>query len=220
MSLVVLYLSGIYFLNKVFFPLISSPSFKNGEVIFDQSPFIDVTNLLNAFIIFTFVFYSYCGSTWYNWIFFIFPLKYFFTEVFNIIKRWNSQIIINNDYVYVFESKYDSIIGQRNEMQPRKFHLDLCTFKFEKDWNTEESTEFFKWKKYIRAHYITINGKKFNLNEMRLQMFFKAIVKEIRLRAPKENTHLQLNAFEKFEGIKWVSTIAFVLSLFVFFKKN
>ena len=150
MKIIILYITSTLFIFEVICPFISYPKKKDGKIIFNQSPIIDIFKLLNISILFIFIIYSYIGSAWYNWIYFIiFPLSYFLIEFLQIIKVWNSEIILDDEFIYIRESKYDRLIGKKTILSPKKIELKKSSFVFYKDWNNEDSVEIAKYRKLI-----------------------------------------------------------------------
>ena len=123
MKIITLYITLSLLIFEVLFPLISYPKKKDDKIIFNQSSIIDIFKLLNIIILFVFIIYSYIGSEWYNWIYFIFPLGYFLVEFLQIIKVWNSEIILDNEFIYIRERKYDRFFGKKTILSPKKIEL-------------------------------------------------------------------------------------------------
>jgi hypothetical protein len=218
MKIIILYITSILFICQVIFPLIAYPKKKDDQIIFNQSPIFDIFEILNISILFVFIIYRYIGYEWYNWITFVFPLGYFLIEFLQIIQVWNSEIIIDNDFLYIRKTKYDRWWGKRNIVSPKKIQLKKNSFKFSKDWNEEEIVEIAKYRKLIRAYYVTMNEGSYNLNEYRLHVFYNQFVKALNEKVPSQNIKIEINKFEKYNGIKWIYTILFILSLTYYLK--
>jgi hypothetical protein len=124
MKIITLYITLSLLIFEVLFPLISYPKKKDDKIIFNQSSIIDIFKLLNIIILFVFIIYSYIGSEWYNWIYFIFPLGYFLVEFLQIIKVWNSEIILDNEFIYIRERKYDSFFWQKDYFITKKNRIE------------------------------------------------------------------------------------------------
>ena len=213
MKIIILYITSTLFIYEIIFPFISYPKKKDGKIIFNQSPIIDIFKILNISILFIFIIYSYIGSEWYEWIYFIFPLGYFLVEFLQIIKVWNSEIILDDEFIYIRESKYDRLIGKKTILSPKKIELKKSFFKFYKDWNNEDIVELAKYRKLIRAYYVTINKKTYNLNEYRLDAFYNQFLKALIEKAHTQNIKIEINKFEKYNGMKWIYILLFILSL-------
>ena len=208
MSITLIYLTGIFFLIKVIFPLFSFSKKKENSTVFNLSPFIDIINLLIICLVLGLVIYAFMGSKWYDWLYFIFPLLYFLLESFQILLRWHSEIIIDDEFIYIRE---------RKKIKPTKFRLNESRFIFFKDWNNEDITEVIKWKKIIRATYIQINKETFNLNELRLNAFSNQIILLIKKNVNPEKVEIKFNFFEKIGGIKYLYSFLFALSIIYHF---
>lgn len=218
MKIIILYITSSLLIFKVIFPLISYPKKKDDKIIFNQSPIIDILQLVNITILFIFIIYSYIGSEWYNWLYFIFPLCYFFIEFIQIIAVWHSEIIIDNEFIYIKKSKYDRLFGKKTISSPQKIELKKSSFKFYKDWNDEDTVEVLKYRKLIRANYVIINKESYNLNEYRLDVFFNQFFKALNEKVQTKNIKIEINKFEKYNGMKWIYTLLFILSLTYYFK--
>lgn len=218
--MVLIYIFGLLFLKNVLFPLVSFSRRKNGQVIFNQSPFIDLFNIVNTIFIFVLVFISYLGSAWYDWIYFIFPLSYFVLEITLIIKCWNSEIRLDGDFIYiqknlkygfVWDKKYKEY--SREILEAEKFPLKDCNFTFYKSWN---------------AYYLRIEVKNdaknseeqisslINLNSFRLHFFFNRLIKELESKVSPEQINVQLNRFVKYHGMRWIYTILLGIVVYVY----
>lgn len=218
MKILILYITSSLLIFKVIFPLISYPKKKDDKIIFNQSPIIDILQLTNITILFIFMIYSYIGSEWYDWLYFIFPLMYFFIEFIQIIAVWHSEIILDNEFIYIKKSKYDRLFGKKTISIPQKIALKKSSFKFYKDWNDDDIVEIAKYRKLIRACYITINKEEYNLNEYRLDVFFNQFLKALNEKVQTKNIKIEINKFEKYNGMKWIYTLLFILSLTYYFK--
>ncbi|MDB4649452.1 hypothetical protein OAF64_05610 [Crocinitomicaceae bacterium] len=208
MSIILIYLTGIFFLIKVIFPLFSFSKKKENSIVFNLSPFIDIINLLIICLALGLVIYVFMGSKWYDWLYFIFPLIYFLLESVQILFRWHSEIIIDDEFIYIRE---------RKNIKPTKFRLNDSRFIFFKDWNNEDITEVIKWKKIIRATYVQINKETFNLNELRLNAFSNQIIHVIKKNVNPEKIEIKFNFFEKIGGVKYLYSFLFALSIIYHF---
>ena len=217
MKILILYITSSLLIFKVIFPLISYPKKKDDKIIFNQSPIIDILQLTNITILFIFMIYSYIGSEWYDWLYFIFPLMYFFIEFIQIIAVWHSEIILDNEFIYIKKSKYDRLFGKKTISIPKKIALKKSSFKFYKDWNDDDTVEVLKYRKLIRANYVTINKESYNLNEYRLDVFFNQFFKALNEKVQTKNIKIEINKFEKYNGMKWIYTLLFILSLTYYF---
>jgi len=217
MKILILYITSSLLIFKVIFPLISYPKKKDDKIIFNQSPIIDILQLTNITILFIFMIYSYIGSEWYDWLYFIFPLMYFFIEFIQIIAVWHSEIILDNEFIYIKKSKYDRLFGKKTISIPKKIALKKSSFKFYKDWNDDDTVEVLKYRKLIRANYVTINKERYNLNEYRLDVFFNQFFKALNEKVQTKNIKIEINKFEKYNGMKWIYTLLFILSLTYYF---
>lgn len=211
--MVLIYFFGLLFLKNVFFPLVSFPRKKNNQIVFNQSPLIDLFNIANTSLLFILIIRSYADSAWYEWLYFIFPLAYFSLEILLILGRWNSEIRIDNDCIIIQEKKYDRLFGEKKLLDPVKVSLSGNNFKFYKGWNNEDNVSIQKYKRLIRAFYLNVNDKQYNLNELRLNIFFFPILKELQKRTEPGQVQIELSSFEKYHGIRWVYTILFLASL-------
>jgi len=208
MSITLIYLTGIFFLIKVIFPLFSFSKKKENSIVFNLSPFIDIINLLIICLVLGLVIYSFMLSKWYDWLYLSILVIYFLLESLQILLRWHSEIIIDDEFIYIREQK---------KIKPTKFRLDDSRFIFFKDWNNEEITEIIKWKKIIRATYIQINKETFNLNELRLNAFSNQIIHVIKKNVNPEKIEIKFNFFEKIGGIKYLYSFLFALSIIYHF---
>jgi len=235
--MVLIYIFGLLFLKNVLFPLVSFSRRKNGQVIFNQSPFIDLFNIVNTIFIFVLVFRSYLGSAWYDWIYFIFPLSYFVLEITLIIKCWNSEIRLDGDFIYIQDKKYKgnkySFKNKTKEysreiLEAKKFPLKDCNFTFYKSWNNDDITDILRYKRLIRAYYLRIEVKNdaknseeqisslINLNSFRLHFFFNRLIKELESKVSPEQINVQLNRFVKYHGMRWIYTILLGIVVYVY----
>ena len=69
-----------------------------------------------------------------------------------------------------------------------------------------------------RAIFVKINKRTYNLNEYRLNVFFNQFLKVINEKVESKNVRIKINKFEKYNGIRWIYTILFILSLIYYFK--
>jgi len=139
-------------------------------------------------------------------------------EFIVIIAVWNSEIIIDNEFIYIKKSKYDRLFGKKTISSPQKIELKKSSFKFYKDWNDEDTVEVLKYRKLIRANYVIINKERYNLNEYRLDIFFNQFFKALNEKVQTKNIKIEINKFEKYNGMKWIYTLLFILSLTYYFK--
>jgi hypothetical protein len=130
---------------------------------------------------------------------------------------WHSEIIIDNEFIYIRKSKYDTLFGKKTILIPKKIELKKSTFKFYNDWNNEDIVEIAKYRKLIRANYVIINKESYNLNEYRLNVFFNQFLKALNEKVQSQNIKIEINKFEKYNGMKWIYTLLFILSLLYYF---
>jgi hypothetical protein len=238
MKIIIIYITSTLFISKVLFPLISYPRKKDDKIIFNQSPLIDIFKLFNITFLLMFIIYDIVktfelsGHEWSGHeiadliLCLIFYLGYFIFEFLQIIMVWHSEIIIDNEFIYIRERKYDRLFGKRTIIQPDKIDLKKSSFRFYIDWWNNKGFEdwnddgwFFEIaKKITRANFVKINKKTYNLNEYRLNVFFNQFLKVINEKVESKNVRIKINKFEKYNGIKWIYTILFILSLIYYFK--
>ena len=165
MKILFIYITGIFFLKKVFFPLFSFPSKKKDEIIFNQSPIIDLIDILISCSIIGLIIYAYLGENWWDWIFVILYIFYIIVEILFVIQQWNCEIRISDEFMTVRESKYaggflssSGPLGKNKKINnPNKYSLKDCHFKFYRDYNGDPPPLIF-WKKFERADYLSIRN--------------------------------------------------------------
>jgi len=225
--MVLIYIFGLLFLKNVFFPLVSF-SRKKGQVIFNQSPIIDLFNISNAIFLFVLIFRPFLGSSFAfsTLIYIIFLMFYFAIEITSVVKCWNSEIRIDDDFIYIQDKKYKEY--SRELVEARKFSIKDCNFTFFKSWNDDDISRIVRYKKLVRAYYLRIDSKKdlannknevstlINLNSFRLQFFFNRLIKEIESKVSPEQSNVQLNRFVKYHGMRWIYTIIFCIVVLIY----
>jgi hypothetical protein len=202
-------LLGYFTISKVIFPIITTGRTKKGSKIFNVPVLIDIFEIaILLSLLIMLIYSSFNPWTWDNLYFLpVFSLYILFSILLRI-SRMNGEIIIDKNTISIRKSKNET---------PQIIRVNKI--EFSKDWNNEESTDFLKYKKWRRVHYLTINSSqnRFNLEEIGLDLYAIDILRALKKENPNLHVDYRISPFEKYYGIRWIYFALFaLLSLYIY----